>query len=251
MESLPFALAALGAGAGILGALLGVGGGVILVPALILLAREPFHAAVGTSLVCVVATSVAGSAVHFQRAMVDPGTALRLQAFAAAGAVVAALAAPFIPVRGLFVAFAVLLVGAAWQLWPRTDRAPAAVTEPHGALAGIVAAGGGLIGGLLGVGGGIVFVPLLHSLAGLDFHRAAATSVYLIGLTAGSGAAVYLVRGDVDLPVVAPTMLGVLIGANIATRVARRVSAAWLKGGFALLLLYVAVRMLLRALAHA
>jgi uncharacterized protein len=251
MEPLPIVLIALGAGAGILGALLGVGGGVILVPALVLLAGEPFPAAVGTSLVCVVATSVAGSAVHFRRAMVDPDTALRLQAFAALGAVGAALAAPFVPVRGLFVAFAALTVGAAWQLWPHAGAPSPAVTAPHGALARAVAGAGGMIGGLLGVGGGIVFVPLLHGLAGLDFHRAAATSTYLIGLTAGSGAAVYLVRGDVDLPVVAPTMLGVLIGASLASAVAHRVSAAWLKRGFALLLVYVAVRMLLRAFAHA
>lgn len=251
MNSLPPLLIALGAGAGVLGALLGVGGGVILVPALVLLAGEAFPAAVGTSLVCVVATSVASSAGQFRRGMVDPDVALRLQAFAAVGAVGAALAAPYVPVRGLFVAFAVLMAGAAWQLWPRAGGARPAVTEPTGLLSRAVAACGGMLGGLLGVGGGVVFVPLLHGLAGLDFHRAAATSAYLIGLTAGSGAAVYLVRGDVDLPVVAPTMLGVLIGASVASAAAHRVSAAWLKRGFALLLVYVAVRMLLRAFAHA
>jgi uncharacterized protein len=251
VEPLPLLLIALGAGAGVLGALLGVGGGVILVPALIFLVHEPFHAAVGTSLVCVVATSVAGSAVHFRRRAVDPETALRLQAFAAAGAVAAALGAPYVPVQGLFVAFAALMAAAAWQVWPTPGVAPRVVTEPHGPLAKAISGGAGLIGGLLGVGGGIVFVPLLHGLAGLDFHRAAATSIYLIGLTAGSGAVVYLVRGDVDLPVVAPTMLGVLLGAVVASKAARRVSAAWLKGGFAILLLYVAARMLLRAFTHA
>jgi hypothetical protein len=108
-----------------------------------------------------------------------------------------------------------------------------------------------MVGGLLGVGGGILFVPLLHGLAAVDFHRAAATSIYLIGLTAGSGAAVYLVRGDVDLPVAAPVMLGVLVGASAASQAAGRVNAAWLKGTFAVLLVYVAVRMLLRAFGHA
>lgn len=243
-------LIALGAGAGALGALLGVGGGVILVPALVLLANEPFPAAVGTSLVCVVATSVAGSAVQFGRRMVDPGTAIPLQTFATAGAVGAALAAPFVPVRGLFAAFAAVLLAAAWQVW-RGGTTGTGIAHPHGALARAVAGVGGTMAGLLGVGGGIVFVPLLHTLAGLDFHRAAATSVYLIGLTAGSGAAVYLVRGDVDLPVAAPTMLGVLIGATAASAGARRVSAIWLKRAFGVLLLYMAVRMLLRAFGDA
>jgi hypothetical protein len=240
----------LGAGAGGLGALLGVGGGVVLVPALVFLADLPFTAAVGTSLVCVVATSVAGSAVQFGRRMVDPETALRLQAFAAAGAVLAGLAAPFVPVRLLFLAFGVLLLAAAWRAWPRAStETKAPVTSPHGALARAAAGAGGAIGGLLGVGGGIVFVPLLHVLAGLDFHRAAATSVYLIGLAAGSGAVVYLMRGDVALPLVAPTMLGVLVGAWLASLGARRIAASWLARAFAVLLVYVAVRMLARGVS--
>jgi hypothetical protein len=86
-------------------------------------------------------------------------------------------------------------------------------------------------------------------LAGLDFHRAAATSVYLIGLTAGSGAVVYLMRGDVALPLVAPTMLGVLVGAWLASLGARRIAASWLARAFAVLLVYVAVRMLARGLS--
>jgi uncharacterized membrane protein YfcA len=145
----------------------------------------------------------------------------------------------------------VLLLAVAWRSWPRHETPAPAVAGPHGALARAAAGAGGVIGGLLGVGGGIVFMPLLHLLAGLEFHRAAATSVYLIGLTAGSGAIVYLVRGDVALPLAAPTMLGVLIGATGASLGARQFSAAWLKRAFAALLVYVAVRMLLRGFGHA
>jgi hypothetical protein len=101
------------------------------------------------------------------------------------------------------------------------------------------------------VGGGIVFTPLLHLVLGLDFHRAAATSVYLIGLTAGSGALVYLVRGDVALQLLGPTMLGVLLGAWLASTGARRIAAAWLTRAFAVLLVYVAARMLLRGFSGA
>lgn len=240
----------IGAGAGTLGALLGVGGGVVLVPALVFLADLPFPAAVGTSLVCVVATSVAGSAVQFARGGVSVETAVPLQAFAVGGAVAAGLAAPFVPVRALYVAFGVLLLYAAWRAWPRERRSQAA-GRPHDSAARIGAAAGGTVASLLGVGGGVVFTPLLHLVLGLDFHRAAATSVYIIGLTAGSGALVYLARGDVALGLVGPTMLGVLLGAWLASRSARRIGAAWLARAFAVLLVYVAVRMLLRGFAGA
>jgi uncharacterized membrane protein YfcA len=240
----------IGAGAGALGALLGVGGGVVLVPALVFLADLPFTAAVGTSLVCVVATSVAGSAVQFARDGVSVETAVPLQAFAVGGAVAAGLAAPLVPVRVLYLAFGLLLLYAAWRAWPRARRA-APTGRPHGTAARLGAGAGGAVASLLGVGGGIVFTPLLHLVLGLDFHRAAATSVYLIGLTAGSGALVYLARGDVALELVGPTMLGVLVGAWLASTGARRITAAWLARAFAVLLVYVAVRMLLRGFAGA
>lgn len=251
---LPLALPLLviGAAAGALGALLGVGGGVILVPALVFLGALPFPQAVGTSLVCVVATSVAGSAVQFSRDRVDLLAAVALQFYAVLGAVTAGLLAPNVPTAALYLAFALLLLVAAWRTWPRarltapgrTRRVPA-VAGPGGAL------GGGAIASLLGVGGGIVFTPLLHLVLGHDFHRAAATSVYLIGVTAGSGALVYLARGDVSLPIAAPTILGVLAGATLAARASHRLDAAWLKRGFALLLVYVSVRMVLRGVAGA
>jgi uncharacterized membrane protein YfcA len=248
---LPFVLFGLGAGAGTLGVLLGGGGGALLVPALLFLGGLPFTAAAGTSLICVVATSVAGSAAQFRARVVDVPVALRLQTFAVSGAVIGGLVAPALPERVLHIGFAVVLLIAAWQTWPRGGPAPTAAAHSHSALAGFGAAAGGLVASVLGIGGGIVFTPVLHLLLRLDFHRSAATSIYLIGLTAGSAGLVYLFRGDVALPFVAPTMLGALVGATAASTVARRIAAAWLKRAFVLLLIYVAIRMVLRASAGA
>jgi len=241
---LPVVLFVIGVGAGGFGALLGVGGGALLVPALVLVTHVSFPVAVGTSLVCVVATSVAGSAVRFSHHAVDVRVAVRLQTFAVVGAVAGALVAPAVPVAALHVAFGLFLLLTAWSIWPRTT-AISWSRHPSGLLAGGGAAVGGGVASLLGVGGGIVFTPVLHLLVGLDFHKAAATSVFLIGITAGSGALIYLARGTVELPLVGPTLLGMLLGAMSASTVAHRVSARWLKRTFAVLLAYVAVRMLL------
>ena len=240
----------IGAAAGAIGALLGVGGGIIMVPALVLLVPLPFTQAVGTSLVCVVATSLAGSAVQFGRAGIETEAALELQLYAAAGAVVAGLAAPWVPTRMLYLAFATLLLYTAWRSWPRPGAAPAAPPVMRRAtLAGTGAVGAGVVATLLGVGGGVIFTPILHLVLGYGFHRAAATSVYILGITAGTGAVIYLARGDVALAAAAPAVLGILAGSGAASRLAHRVEAVWLKRGFAVVLLYVSARMVMRGIS--
>jgi uncharacterized membrane protein YfcA len=244
-------LLGVGALAGGLGALLGVGGGVVLVPGLIFLAGLPFQGAVATSLVCVVATSVAGSAVYLRHGAIDLPIAIELQAFTVLGAVAAGLSAAFVPVAPLYLSFSALLAFIAYRTWPRRPRQPH--RESHAGSRGIAAGasvGTGLVSGLLGVGGGVLNVPILHSLLGLAFDRAVATSVFMIGVTAGSAAAVYLIRGVVDVQVAAVTMLGTVAGASIAARTGRRVSQRSLKMGFSLLLAYVAYRMVLRGIAQ-
>jgi uncharacterized membrane protein YfcA len=252
MDWLSLGLFGIGAAAGALGALLGVGGGIIMVPALVLLVPLPFTQAVGTSLVCVVATSLAGSAVQFARHGIETEAALELQLYAAAGALVAGLAAPMVPTRLLYLAFAALLLYTAWRSWPRRAVPAARPAAMHpAALAGTGAIGAGVVATLLGVGGGVIFTPILHLVLGHGFHRAAATSVYIIGITAGTGAVIYLARGDVALGAAAPAVLGVLAGSAAASRLAHRVEAAWLKRGFAVVLLYVSARMIMRGMADA
>jgi uncharacterized membrane protein YfcA len=234
--------------AGGLGALLGVGGGVILVPGLIFLADLSFTHAVAASLVCVVATSVAGSVVYLGRGMVELDLALELQAFTVVGAVAAGLLAAVIPVAPLYFAFGVLLAVTAYRMWPRRKepRAGSASSGRRPAVADGASVGAGLVSGLLGVGGGVLNVPILHLLLAIPFERAVATSVYIIGITAASAAAVYWARGEVDLAVAGATMLGTLLGARLAATGSGRVPAGLLKRGFAILLVYTAIRMTLR-----
>lgn len=249
-------LLGVGAVAGAVGALLGVGGGVILVPALTLLLGFPLRAAVGVSLVCVVAMSVASSAVYLRRGSVELLTALELQFYAVLGAVCAGLVAVRVPAGPLFLAFGLLLAFTASRAWPSRQSSPrAAHSDPahvfrlrRGVAAG-ASVGTGALSGFLGVGGGMLYTPVLHVILGIQFDRAVATSAYMIGVTAAAAALVYLARGDVDLMVAGPTMLGTLVGAALGAFGAPMIKPAALKLAFVILLVYAAIQMTVRGIA--
>jgi uncharacterized membrane protein YfcA len=231
-----------------------VGGGVILVPGLALVAGLPLRSAVAASLVCVVATSVAGSVVNLRRQRIDLTVAVPLQFYAVLGAVIAGALAAFIAAGPLYLAFALLLLHAAWQMRPRPGDAVLA-PKARASTGSLVPASGasffaGAVSALLGVGGGVIFTPLLHVMLGRSFERAAATSVYMIGVTSAVGSLVYMARGDVSAVVAATTMLGVLAGAAAASVYGHHIDHRALKLGFAILLVYTAIRMVLRGLAQ-
>lgn len=256
MTAQPWQLAILGAAAGAFGAPLGVGGGVIIVPALTLGLGLPFRSAVAASLVCVVATSVASSIVHLGRGRVELHLGVELQFYTVFGAVAAGLLAASIPPGPLYLAFALLLAYAAWHMYPRPaapagSAPPEPLRRPHAhRIAAGASVGAGLVSGLLGVGGGMINTPVLHLLLGVPFDRAAATSAYMIGLTGAASALVYLARGDIVVDVAGPTMFGTLAGSALAAAVGHRVRQRWLKLAFTALLGYVAVQMVLRGVAR-
>jgi len=105
----------------------------------------------------------------------------------------------------------------------------------------------GAISGLLGVGGGIIKVPVLNTFCGIPIRVAAATSTFMIGVTAAASAFVYFGRGQVDLPLTAAVVLGTLPGSLTGARLSERLQARSLKMLMAGVLILVAVRMLLEA----
>lgn len=238
---------------GSFGPLLGVGGGLIIVPGLLLFTTLEFRGAVATSLVCVVATSVAGSIVFLRRGTTDVHLATTLQFFTAGGAVAASLVAPYVPLAVLHFALVALLVAISFKMWPRPvtehrDELPLDSRVRHKAAAASL--GAGAIAGMFGVGGGVLNVPVLHLLLQRSFDRAAATSMYMVGITAAAGAMVYTVRGDLPLDSVGVTMLGALLGARLSALGRSRVDRRGLKILFILLLLYTAYRMGARGIAQ-
>jgi uncharacterized protein len=255
-----------GVAGGLFGAVLGIGGGVLIVPLLTLVFNVPLAAAVGVSLVCVVATSTGAAAWNVRAGRADVRLAIFLEVGTVLGALAAGLAAPIVPDRLLAGAFAVLMVyvgvamtrrGPAVPVTSAADPAidPAAPDGPGApayrshrlpeTVAGSV--GAGVVSALLGVGGGVVKVPLLRLVMGVPLHVATATSTYIIGVTAAAGAYPYLLRGQVDPAIAGPMVLGVAAGAAAGAALAPRLHARWLAFLFAAVAAYVAIQMALRA----
>ena len=255
-----------GLAAGTFGAMLGLGGGILIVPILALGFGVPLTAAVGTSLVCVIATSTGAAALNVRAGRADVRLGITLGAATVVGAASGGILAGVLPERVIAGLFAALLAYTAFTMLrslrtSSVERHPGREpdpTAPDGPGAPAyrthrlpLAWGGSLIAGhasgLLGVGGGIVSVPIIRLLMGAPMRVAVATSNFMIGITAAAGAAAYLFRGEIDPRVAAPVVIGVTLGAGVGATVAARVRPAWLIALFVVVVAYVAVRMALRA----
>lgn len=241
-----WALAATGAGAGFLGALVGAGGGFLAVPALVLGFRLPPAQAAGMSLTMVAAGALAASAARLGRGQVR----YRLGALFASASYPGALAGTWLAARLPAAAFApafgvLLLLLAGWLLRPPGARAPLRPSEADGRPSRspglprtLVAAGASLATGclatLFGIGGGPIQVPALIGLLGLPPAAAVATSQFILIFTAGVGAVAYMRSGVVPpgpaLALAAGGVAGAWAGARCAARLSGR-AVVWLLAG--------------------
>jgi uncharacterized membrane protein YfcA len=249
------ALLGLGVGAGFVGSIVGIGGGIFIVPGLLLLFGVPVRQAVAASLLGVVATSAGSAAVYLGRGRVDLPLALRLEVMAVAGAVAGGLGAALIPPHVLYLLFAAALLYAAVALLQGAVSGASTASGPdevrHMGLGMGASAGAGVASGLLGIGGGFAKVPIMHTVMAIPLEVATATSAFMVGLTASASAWIYWTRGDLVLAYAAPVALGVLVGSTIGSRVSHRVPGLWVRLMLVFVLLYVAGEMTWRALGGA
>ena len=260
-----------GIGVGIFGSLLGLGGGLLIVPLLTLGFHLPLREAIGVSLVCVIVTSGASAGVFLERRVANLRLGMTLELFTAVGALLGGLVAFLLDERVLAGIFSALLIYVAVSMIrPRpiagsTD--PVAPAEVHGAgdatfvdrLSGpgyrirrlgpgmVGSIGAGIASALLGIGGGLIKVPVLHVVMGAPLRVATATSNLMIGITASTGAWIYLIRGGIDPYATGPTAVGVFVGASIGSRIAHRVDLRALRLLFTGVLIYTAFQMIRRA----
>jgi uncharacterized membrane protein YfcA len=271
-----------GLAAGVFGSLLGLGGGILIVPLLTLGFGLPLREAVGVSLVAVIVTSSASAGVYLERHVADLRLGMTLELFTASGALVGGLIAFLLSERILAGLFTLLLMYTALSMARRRDSVPVAATLDAGLTLdarstldaapsvsrnpspgqpsapgyvvhrlgwGIVGSlFAGLVSALLGIGGGLVKVPVMHLVMGVPLRVATATSNLMIGITAAASAIIYLLRGGIDVYVAGPTAVGVFVGASIGSRTVDRIDVRLLRILFVGVLLVTAWQMAGRAL---
>ena len=266
-------LMALAVGAGFIGAISGLGGGVFIVPALVVVAHMPMKVAVGASLISVVATSAGASVAFVRDGWTNLKVAMVLECATVTGAVIGAYLAGVVPTVVLELLFAAMMLQSAYftvtkrgdEIVAKGDRLSErldlsgevadlsgntlhyeAVNVPQGGALMVVA---GLMSGMLGIGSGALKVMAMDYVMHLPLKVSSATSNFMIGVTAGAGALVFLARGDVATTIAAPVAIGVTVGALAGSRALAHFRVESIRTVFVIILLLVAVEMGWRALS--
>jgi uncharacterized membrane protein YfcA len=250
--------------AGYFGALVGLGGGVVMVPLLNLIFGLPIKTAVATSLCAVCATSIGGTARYLKSELVNIRMGLFLEMTTVIGAVGGGLIALIIKPQIVSVAFAIVLLYTSLNMLAKLNEKdiPLAAggsyeVSSHRKFSALgLSSIAGMVSALLGVGGGVVQVPILHLILRYPIKAAVATSTFMIGITAASGTLVYFIaqlREAVDYLLIdyyalPPLIIGTLIGSNLGALTASKIKSRIIKIIFVIALLYAGVRIGLRGL---
>ncbi len=267
--SLALGLAA--AAAAILGSMLGLGGGVFIVPLFTLYLGVDPKIAVGASAIAVVTNSVVGSSTHLRNGFTNVRLSMLLQVSTAMGAMVGAIIAIWINASFLKVILGAVLVYSAISMirsrkvqHPNaTDATPdklvlgQAFTDvngdyvryvPQNLPVGVsISTGAGILSGMLGIGGGVIQVPMMNLVMKMPLKAAAGTSSFMVGMTAVVTAAIFYSEGKLDPEVAIPAMLGVFLGANLGSQLTRRLPTGRLVVVFFIILTYLGLSMVLDA----
>ena len=266
--------------AGFLGSLVGLGGGIIITPALTILFGFDIKYAIGASIVAVIATS-SGSAIAFVKDHVsNMRVGMLLEVFTTAGGVVGALMAGVFSSKLLYIFFSLILLNSFYGMLKKTglitklkkeeekvendkyadkyklnstyyDKATGKTVKynvtnvPQGSL---VMFGAGFASGLLGIGSGAFKVVALDTYMKLPIKVSTATSNFMMGVTATASALIYFFNGTINPVVAAPIAIGTLIGSRTGAKVMQRLDAKYIRYIFLPILLFTIINMLLKGL---
>lgn len=257
--------------AGVVGSILGLGGGIVVTPALTLLFGVHINHAIGASIISVIATS-SGSAIAYIR---DRITNLRVGMFLEMATTVGAISGAFlgaiIAPKFLYFIFALLLLYSAWAmvkkgkqevpqgvpLHPVAEKLSLQGEYYDKALGKTVSYnvdrvyegfgvmyGAGVVSGLLGIGSGSFKVMAMDVFMKMPLKVSTATSNFMMGVTAAASAGIYFLRGDIVPVISAPVALGVLVGATIGSRVMQRLKNTTIRKLFVPVMIYIAFQMI-------
>ena len=257
-------------GAGLLGALTGLGGAVVLIPLLTLVFHVDMRYAIGASLISVIATSSGAAAAYVRDGYSNVRVGMFLEVATTIGAVFGAFLATRVPTRALAVIFGLMLIYSAWLSRNRkVDGQAGAIDNPWSDKLGMSSAypdrvrdgkiaykvdriragfatmfGAGILSGLLGIGSGAVKVLAMDRIMRIPFKVSTTTSNFMIGVTAAASAGIYLSRGYVDPGLAFPVMLGVLAGSLVGAKILVHSRVSLLRTIFAFVLVALGIEMI-------
>ena len=277
MSPIEFVLSlfAISLAAGFFGSLVGLGGGIVIVPALTLVYGIDIRYAIGASIVSVIATSSGAAAAYVRQHMTNLRAAMLLELGTTTGAISGAFLAGVLYGRWLFVIFGLATAVSAWAMLRNTHDSDRPVPDDawadrlrlhgeyfdeslgreiryrvtHVKLGLFLMYIAGAISGLLGIGSGIFKVPALDLAMRVPIKVSTATSNFMIGVTAAASAGVYFARGDIDPFIAAPVAIGVVLGAAVGSRVLAKIGNRLLRIVFVTILLIVSAQMIWKGLS--
>lgn len=264
--------------AGTVGAILGLGGGVIIIPTLTLLFGINIRYAIGASIISVIATSSGAAATYVKDHITNIRVAILLEVATSYGAISGAFLTSYFNTQALFLLFAGILMYSALSMLKgkRQDMAqgegegdPLAVklglnssypdkalgrevtyAVHHVRLGFFLMMGAGLLSGLLGIGSGSLKVPAMDRAMRLPIKVSSATSNFMIGVTAAASAGTYFMRGDILPALAAPVALGVIVGSWIGTKLMMRAPSRQIRIAFVVVLVIISIQMGLKGLGY-
>jgi uncharacterized membrane protein YfcA len=259
--------------AGLLGALTGLGGGVVLVPMLSLLLGVDIRYAIGASLVSVIGTSSGAAAAYVKEGFSNIRIGMFLETATTLGAIAGATLATRVSTSAIATVFGIVLIGSAYlSRKPQSRSEREAPPDPlatrlrlngsfpegnevrHYKVRSVPAGwslmfGAGALSGLLGIGSGAMKVLAMDQAMKIPFKVSTTTSNFMIGVTAAASAAVYLSRGYIDPGLSMPVVLGVLAGSWLGSRILVKADTRWLRWVFSAAIVILGIEMLFRGLA--
>lgn len=257
--------------AGMLGAVLGLGGGIIVTPVLTLLFGIDIQIAIGASLISVIATSSGAAIAYIRDKITNIRVGMFLEIATTVGAITGALIAGMIAPQLLYIIFGLLLLYSALAMMKKTKQELPENVPLSGAAKTLKLQGeyydkaldkhvvynvdnvpgafgvmylAGVISGLLGIGSGSFKVMAMDMFMKLPLKVSSATSNFMMGVTGAASAVIYLCRGDINPAVSAPVALGVLMGSTLGARVMQRLKSKTIRKLFIPVLIYIALQMM-------
>lgn len=249
---------------------MGVGGGIIVVPILILVFDLQAPQAIGTSLVMIIFTALSATFVYSRQKRLDWKVGIMGALTTVPGAAIGAYVTKFVSSTSLTILFGIFLFFIAASMFHtsyvtanRNEKAQIKtasktsgwvwkrkITDAYGNIFQYDASiytglallfVGGLASGFFGIGGGLIVVPILASVVGLPMHIAVATSMLTMIFTSISGVTTHITLGHVLLEYAAPIVIGIVIGAQLGARTAKRLRSVSLERVFAVVVLVIAI----------